>query len=84
MKLFYNHLPTLDLHGETSDIAKVLTDEFIKDSYKEKLEYIVIIHGVGKGIIRKTVHEYLDKSKYVDSYKQHNINHGVTIVKIKC
>ena len=31
--IFINSLPTLDLHGEIRDSARVLVNEFINDNY---------------------------------------------------
>ena len=82
MLRFYNNLPTIDLHGETKDISKILVKDFIYDNYKLKNEYIVLIHGMGKGIVKKGIYEELKINKYVKEYKQDNFNPGVTIVKL--
>lgn len=82
MLKFYNNLPTIDLHGETKDISKILVKDFIYDNYKLKNEYIVLIHGIGKGIVKKGIYEELKINKYVKEYKQDNFNPGVTIVKL--
>ncbi len=82
MLRFYNNLPTIDLHGETKDISKILVKDFIYDNYKLKNEYIVLIHGIGKGIVKKGIYEELKINKYVKEYKQDNFNPGVTIVKL--
>lgn len=79
---FYNNLPTIDLHGETKDISKILVKDFIYDNYKLKNEYVVLIHGIGKGIVKKSIYEELKINKYVKEYKQDNFNPGVTIVKL--
>ena len=79
---FYNNLPTIDLHGETKDISKILVKDFIYDNYKLKNEYVVLIHGIGKGIVKKSIYEELKINKYVKEYKQDKFNPGVTIVKL--
>ena len=79
MKL-YSNVPKIDLHGETGDISKILVKEFILDNYKLKNKYIIIIHGIGKGIVKKSVYEELKTNKYVKEYKQNNFNSGETIV----
>ena len=38
MITLYNNLPTLDLHGENSEYAKIMINEFIADNYKLKNE----------------------------------------------
>lgn len=79
----YSNLPTLDLHGIDRDYARILINDFIRDNYKLKNEKIVIIHGIGTGIIRKTTHETLKKNPIVDSYKIDNFNVGMTIVQLR-
>jgi DNA mismatch repair protein MutS2 len=78
-----DNLPTLDLHGEIGSISKVKTNDFIKDNYKLKSKYIVIIHGKGKGIVKKSVYEALKTNKLVSDYKLYIYNDGCTIVKLK-
>ena len=78
----YKNLPTLDLHGETKDISKVLINEFIEDNYKMKNYKIVIVHGIGKKILLKTTQEVLKQNDKVESYKLDNFNTGQTIVNL--
>lgn len=75
--------PILDLHGEVSDIAKVLINEFIEDCYKTKKKEAVIVHGIGKNILQKATKDTLKKNKYVEDFKLDNFNIGQTIVKLK-
>lgn len=82
MLRLYNNLPTLDLHGETRDIAKILVKDFINDNYKLKNKHIIIIHGIGTGVVKKSIYEVLKINKYVKKYKQDNFNPGVTIVEL--
>ena len=76
-------LPTIDLHGEISDFARIRINEFINDNVKLKNEYIAIIHGKGSGILKKVTHETLKVNKYVDEYKICYFNDGMTLVKLK-
>ncbi len=78
----YNNLPIIDLHGETSDISKILVHDFISDCYKEKYKKLVIIHGIGTGILKNTTHQELKNNKLVKSYKLDNFNIGQTIVEL--
>ena len=78
-----NNLPTLDLHGEYKESALILTNEFINDNIILKNEYICIVHGIGKDILRKSIHEYLKKDERVLEYKRDFFNPGCTIIKIK-
>lgn len=75
--------PTLDLHGEYSFSAKELTKEFVNDNITLKNKKICIIHGIGEGILRKSVHEVLKMDKRIKSYKVDFMNPGCTIVEIK-
>ncbi len=79
----YKNLNTLDLHGETSDISKVLINDFIEDNYKMNNKKVLIIHGVGTKKLLKTTQETLSKNKYVESYKIDNFNSGQTIITLK-
>ena len=80
--MLYSNLPTLDLHGLDRDYARILINEFINDNYNIKNEKVVIIHGIGKGIIRKTTQETLKKNKLVKEYKMDIFNPGMTMVSI--
>lgn len=57
--------------------------EFINDCYKLKQENIIIIHGIGKGILRNAINEYLKKDKRVLEYKLDFMNPGCTLVCLK-
>jgi len=79
----YDHLPTLDLHGVDRDYARILIQDFIQDNYAMKNEKIVIVHGIGTGILKKTTQEVLRKNPIVDHYKIDNFNVGMTIVTLR-
>ncbi len=81
--MLYSHLPSLDLHGMDREITRILVNEFIRDHYKMKTERVVIIHGIGTGVLKKTVHEELRKNKLVESFYLDFFNIGSTIVSIK-
>lgn len=83
MMTLYSNLPTLDLHGIDREYAKILINDFIYDNYKIKNKKVIIIHGNGQGIIKKTTQVTLKTNKYVEEYKIDNFNTGQTIVKIK-
>ena len=83
MEMLYSNLPSLDLHGIDRDYARILINDFINDNYKIKNLKVVIIHGIGTGIIRKTTQETLKKNKLVEDYKIDNFNPGMTVVTIK-
>lgn len=82
MKLYSNY-PSIDLHGVDRDYAKILVRDFINDQIKLKEKYFVIIHGIGRGIVKKAVHEELRINQNVKEYKLDNFNSGCTIVVLK-
>ena len=75
--------PSIDLHGEYAFSAKVLTKDFINDNINLHNEVICIIHGLGKEIVKKAVHEVLKSDKRIEKYYVDFMNPGCTIVKIK-
>ena len=79
---FYALYSVIDLHGMDRDTALFKTKEFIDDNIKMKKYDLIIIHGKGTGILRRSGHEYLKHDKRVIEYKIDNFNDGETIVKI--
>ena len=78
-----NNIPTLDLHGESSDIARILIIDFINENVKLNNSCIAIIHGKGLGILRQVTRDILSKNKNVLDYKICYFNDGMTLVKLK-
>ena len=79
--IFTDNLPHLDLHGEDRVNALIKVNEFINDNIKLKNKKIVIIHGIGTGILKNTVHKYLKKDhRVLDFYL--GINNGQTIISL--
>lgn len=81
--MLFKNTPSLDLHGMDREITKILVKEFIYDHYRMGITKVVIIHGIGTGILKKTVHEVLRKNKYVESFYLDFFNVGTTVVSIK-
>lgn len=81
--IFLDRLPKIDLHGFDKESARVMTNDFIEESITLGKKKILIIHGIGTGIVKKSVHETLSKNKKVLSYKLDNLNTGCTIVNLK-
>ena len=79
----YSNLPTLDLHGYDRDYARILINDFIYDNYKIKNKKVIIIHGNGTGIIKKTTQSTLRTNKFVEEFHIDNFNDGMTIVSIR-
>ncbi len=75
-----DNLPTLDLHGEYKESAIILTDEFINDNIVLKNSKIVVVHGLGSDILRKSLHEHLKHDKRVKEFKRDFFNPGATVI----
>ena len=80
--MMYKNLPCLDLHGEDRITAKIKLEEFINDNSKLKRKLLIIVHGVGTGILKETVHKTLKQNKKVKTYKLDIFNKGATIVEL--
>ena len=78
--IFLKNLPSLDLHGYDQETARVATEDFIDENIILKNSKILIIHGKGLGVVRKSVHNVLSKRKEVTKYHTDNLNDGCTIV----
>ena len=76
-------LPTIDLHGENVESTNFLVKDFLNDQYRLGNSKVIIIHGIGTGILKKTVHSILRKDKRVEKYYIDFFNIGCTIVEFK-
>ncbi len=79
----YHNLPHLDLHGYDREYARIAINDFINDNIKIKNYKVIIIHGRGTGILKKTTKNTLKNNKFVENYKIDNFNDGQTVVKLK-
>ena len=61
-------IPEIDFHGRTSDEVLTLLDAFLAENKDKDLVRVII--GKGRGIIGKTVKEYLDLGHYPWSYER--------------
>ena len=73
----------LDLHGEDKIGAKIKIEAFLNDNYKIGNREIAIVHGVGKGILKKETFDILSRDKRVEEYNIDMFNEGCTLVKLK-
>lgn len=55
--------PTLDLHGQSVNVAIDMLSDFINHEFMEGSPVIKIIHGRGSGVLRKAVHAWLNSQK---------------------
>ena len=81
--VFLDSFPKLDLHGYDRESARVEIEDFLKEQQKLKMEYVVIVHGIGTGVLRQMTQEVLRKNKLVIDFKTYYYNQGCTIVKLK-
>lgn len=80
--IFLLRYPKIDLHGYDRESARVATNDFINENLILKNDTILIIHGIGSGIVKSSVHKALSQNKYVLEYKTDNFNPGCTIIKL--
>lgn len=81
--IFLSRYPSIDLHGEIGDIAKVRVKDFIEENIILGIDTIIVIHGIGEGIVKNSVYEMLKINKDVISYNTDALNRGCTIVKLR-
>lgn len=76
---------TLDLHHfKPQDLGDLIPD-YIEECLKKDITTLRIIHGKGKGVLRRTVHSLLDRDPHVVSYSlaSDRSGWGATIVELK-
>lgn len=79
-------MKSLDLHGHDLAESLLLVDRFLAKALHEKIKQVMIIHGNGKGILKRGIREFLSKSALVSSWRKGNYGEGedgvtVTILK---
>ncbi len=75
-----------DLRGMNVEEGVIEVDRYIDQALRLGLGEITVIHGKGTGILRKGIHEYLRKNRYVKSFRLGVYGEGetgVTIVTLK-
>ena len=80
--IFLDRLPSIDLHGYDIESARVAVNDFILESKLLNHKEILIIHGIGEGLVKESVHRTLKTNKLVESYKIASNNVGCTIVTL--
>ena len=78
--------PQLSIRGMRGDAAMKKVQRYIDDAVAAGRSDVQIIHGKGEGILKKLVHEYLDKRKEVKGYEMAPISQGgagCTVVTFK-
>ncbi|GFH40128.1 endonuclease MutS2 [Lactococcus insecticola] len=76
----------LDLRGTRYEEAKKMLDDYIDQALLANLHQITIVHGIGTGVIREMVRDYLQRSRHVKSYEyapQNAGGSGATIATLR-
>jgi DNA mismatch repair protein MutS2 len=69
-------------HMNAADVA-IRVGKYLDDALLLNISPVYIIHGKGKGILRKTVAQLLEKLKYIKTYRYgetYEGGDGVTVV----
>ncbi|MBD3616100.1 MAG: Smr/MutS family protein [Gracilimonas sp.] len=75
----------LDLHLFNPKELGDLIPDYIEACLEKDITSIRIIHGKGKGVLRRTVHSLLEKNPYVESYSlaSDRSGWGATVAELK-
>jgi len=75
----------LDLHMFAPKDAASVVDEYLRACLEKGIYEVRIIHGKGKGVLRRTVHAFLEKHPRVLNYKldSGSSGWGATMVLLK-
>ncbi|ABZ84370.1 muts2 family protein [Heliomicrobium modesticaldum Ice1] len=76
----------LDFRGTTADEAIELVEKYLDDAYLAGLDSVCLIHGKGTGALRAAIRSYLQKHRYVKSFRSGEHGEGgvgVTVVELK-
>ena len=76
----------INVIGSTADEAREQVDKFLDQAYLAGRARLRIIHGHGKGILRKSLHEMFASHPHVDKFYPAAPNEGgagATIVELK-
>jgi DNA mismatch repair protein MutS2 len=76
----------LNVIGDTADVARERVDKFLDEAYMAAHFRLRVIHGFGKGILRKTLHEMFASHPHVEKFylaPPQEGGAGATIVELK-
>ena len=76
----------IDLHHFSPKDLKYLIPDYLAECAKKNIYEVKIIHGKGKGVLRRTVHSILHKNPDVLSYRlapEQGGSWGATIVQLR-
>ena len=76
----------LNVIGETAEMARQRVDKFLDEAFMAARFKVRIIHGFGKGILRKSLHEMFASHPHVEKFylaPPHEGGAGATIVELR-
>jgi DNA mismatch repair protein MutS2 len=76
----------LNIIGIGADEASDRVDKFLDDAYLAGVEFVRIVHGHGKGVLRRTVADMLTNHPHVQSFRiapQNEGGSGATIAELR-
>ncbi len=76
----------INVIGRTADEAEAEVDRFVERAFLAGLPQIRVVHGVGMGILRRTLREFLRKHPHVTGVEEPAYNEGgqgVTMVSLR-
>jgi len=76
---------TLDLHQFSPKDVKTLVPDYLLECLQKEILEVRIIHGKGKGVLRRTVHSILSRLDYVADFRLDDKmigNWGATVVRL--
>ncbi len=82
MNPFLDILPTIDIHGYTSDLSIYPVSDFINDNIKLGRYKIVVVHGIGEGILKNTIRFHFSRDKRLKKLYGDPFNLGITIIEL--
>lgn len=82
------HIPidgSLDLHMFAPEDAVDVVDEYLKACLENGIHEVRIIHGKGKGVLRRQVHAFLEKHPLVEDFMLDSgpSGWGATVARLK-
>lgn len=67
---------SVDLHGCTRVEAKENLEMAVDRALREGVSKLEVIHGIGTGVVKEAVYEYLEGSRHVKSFREDDLNTG--------
>jgi DNA-nicking Smr family endonuclease len=76
---------SIDLHAFRPEDAASVVDEYLRACLEKGIFEVRVIHGKGKGVLRRTVHALLQKHPLVASFTLDDgpSSWGATIIRLK-